>query len=97
ILGANQRRQRADLYVEIALNQLNVALRERAVKALHRVGRPKEGRPNSGQIVGASLQEELEPTGGFLNKDLRIANVPVRGRITEIVISFGPTHAAQNT
>src|SRR5205807_9987001 len=97
ILGPNQRRQRADLYVKIALNQLKIALRERAVDVFHRVASRKERCSYSWQVVDATLQIELPPAGGLLDEHMRIADVPVRRRVACNVISSAPTHAAQNT
>ena len=56
----------------------------------------RNGVPKAGRVVDPTLQVELPPVGGLLDEHLRIADVPVRRRIACNVISFGPTHAAQN-
>ncbi len=81
ILRPNQRWQGTDLYVEIALNQLKKTLRERAVDVFHGLAGRKHRRSESWEIVGAALEVELPPPGGLLDKDLSIADVPMRCRI----------------
>lgn len=97
ILGSDQCWQRAYLYVEIAFNELQITLRKGPVDVFHRVCGREEGYSDSWQVVGTALQIKLPPSGGLLDKDLSIANIPVRRRVACNVISLCQTHAAQNT
>src|SRR6266550_937994 len=72
-------------------------LPELPVDVFHCVCGREEGYSDSWQVVGTALQIKLPPSGGLLDKDLSIANIPVRRRIACNVISFRQAYAAQNT
>ena len=81
VLGPDQSRQGADFNVEISFDKFQIALRKGPIDVFDRICGRKKWHSDSGQVIGAALQIELPPTGGLLDKNLGIADIPVRRRV----------------
>ena len=66
---------------EISFDKLQIALWKRPIDVFDRICGREKWHSDSGQVVGAALQIELPPTGGLLDKNLGIADIPVRRRV----------------
>src|SRR4029077_19976160 len=96
VLRANQGWQRADFHVEIPFDKLGITLRKGSVDVFYCVRAREERHSDSRQVVGTTLQIELPPARGLLDKELGIADVIVRRGVAGGMVSFGPAHAREN-